>query len=110
MPGSDGPFKALEKIGPDAYNMDLPGDYGVSAAFNTADLSPYHDEDEGLLSLRINSNYPRGEDEDHPLEPLEDHQASIKELTSTNEIKEVHMLVQEVTNQPMHWLSNSDRI
>ena len=39
MPRSDGPFEILEKIGPNAYKVDLPGDYGVSATFNVADLS-----------------------------------------------------------------------
>ena len=42
MPRSDGPFEILEKIGPNAYKVDLPGDYGVSATFNVADLSPYY--------------------------------------------------------------------
>jgi len=75
-----------------------------------ADLSPYHDEDEELPSLRTNCNQPRGNDGYHPLEPLGDYEASIKGLTNTKEIKEVHMLVQEVTNQPMHLLPNSNRI
>jgi len=56
MPRSDGPFEILEKIGPNAYKVDLPSDYGVSATFNVADLSPYHDEDEEILSLWSNSN------------------------------------------------------
>jgi len=38
---SDGPFEVIEKIGPNAYKIDLQGDYGVSATFNVADLSPY---------------------------------------------------------------------
>ena len=37
-PRSDGPFEILEKIGPNAYKVDLPGEYGVSATFNVADL------------------------------------------------------------------------
>jgi len=41
------------------------------------DLSPYHDEDEGLPSLRTNFNQPGGNDGDYPLEALKDHQASI---------------------------------
>jgi hypothetical protein len=75
-----------------------------------ADLSPYHDEDEGLPSLRTNSKQPGGNDRDHHLDPLEDHQASIKKPSNTQEIKQVHMLVQEVINLPMHLLPNSDRI
>ena len=49
MPRLDGPFEVLEKIGPNADKVDLPGDYGVSATFNLGDLSPYYVEDEGLL-------------------------------------------------------------
>ena len=46
MPRCDGPFEILEKIGPNAYKVDLPGDYGVFATFNVADLSPYYDPNE----------------------------------------------------------------
>ena len=52
---SDGPFEILEKIGPNAYKVDLPGEYGVSATFNVADLSPYYDPNDDLPSLRSNS-------------------------------------------------------
>ena len=31
MPRSDGPFEIIEKVGPNAYKVDLPGDYGVFA-------------------------------------------------------------------------------
>ena len=61
MPRSDGPFEVLEKIGPNAYKIDLPGDYGVSATFNVADLSPYYDPNDDLPSLRSNS-HQAGED------------------------------------------------
>ena len=33
LPRSEGPFKVLEKINPNAYKIDLPGAYGVSATF-----------------------------------------------------------------------------
>jgi len=58
MPRSDGPFEILEQIGPNAYKVDLLGDYGVSATFNVADLRPYFDEDEDIPSLISNSNQP----------------------------------------------------
>lgn len=48
---SDGPFKVLEKINDNAYRLELPGDYGVSATFNIADLSPFF-EAETLPSLQ----------------------------------------------------------
>jgi hypothetical protein len=40
----DGPFKILQRIGDNAYKVELLRDYGVSATFNVKDLSPYHDE------------------------------------------------------------------
>jgi len=55
MPREDGPFEVLEKINDNAYKVDLPGDYGVSATFNAADLSAYQ-ADDYLAYLRIKSS------------------------------------------------------
>nr|CAD1839672.1 unnamed protein product [Ananas comosus var. bracteatus] len=44
-PRADGPFKVLKRIGENAYKIELPGDYNVSATFNIADLSPYYEDD-----------------------------------------------------------------
>ena len=41
MPWAEGPFEVIEKINDNAYKVDLPGDYEVSATFNVADLSPF---------------------------------------------------------------------
>jgi len=54
MPRADGPFKVLEKIKDNAYKVDLPGDYGVSATFNAADFSAYQ-AGAHLADLRIKS-------------------------------------------------------
>ncbi|GJT11670.1 reverse transcriptase domain-containing protein [Tanacetum coccineum] len=40
-PRGDGPFCVLKKINDNAYKIELPGHYNVSATFNVADLSPY---------------------------------------------------------------------
>jgi len=56
MPRSEGPYKILEQVGPYAYKVDLPGDYGISGTFNVADLRPYMDESEDIPSLRLNSS------------------------------------------------------
>ena len=71
VPRSDGPFEILGKVGPSAYKVDLAGDYGVSATFNAADLSPYFKRNEEILSLRSNSNQPGKNDGDHLSKPLE---------------------------------------
>jgi len=54
MPRADGPFEILEKIKDNASKVELPRDYGVSATFNVADLSPY-EADDYLSDLRIKS-------------------------------------------------------
>jgi hypothetical protein len=41
LPRGDGPFQIVERINDNAYKLDLPGEYGVSASFNVADLSPF---------------------------------------------------------------------
>lgn len=40
-PRGDGPFQILEKINDNAYKVDLPGEYNVSAIFNVSDLSSF---------------------------------------------------------------------
>ena len=39
MPRGDGPFQILEKINDNAYKVDLPGEYNVSATFNVSGLT-----------------------------------------------------------------------
>jgi len=41
----------IKKINSNAYQLELPDDYGVSPTFNVGDLSPYI-EDEHLKKLR----------------------------------------------------------
>ena len=41
LPRGDGPFQVTRRINNNAYQLDLPGEYNVSATFNVADLSPY---------------------------------------------------------------------
>ena len=41
LPRGDGPFQVLERINDNAYKLDLPGEYNVSATFNVTDLSPF---------------------------------------------------------------------
>jgi len=64
MPWANGPFEVLEKINDNAYKVDLLGDYGVSATFNIADLSPY-DADDNLSDLKVKSSQ-QGENDGGP--------------------------------------------
>ncbi|KAI4313089.1 hypothetical protein MLD38_037861 [Melastoma candidum] len=61
MPRAEGPFKIIERINENAYKIDLPGDYGVSATFNVQDLMPFVEDDDDE-SLRTNS-FQQGEDD-----------------------------------------------
>jgi hypothetical protein len=45
MPRGDGPLRVLAKINDNAYKIDLPPSYGVSNAFNVADLLQFTSED-----------------------------------------------------------------
>ena len=59
LPRGDGPFQVLERINDNAYKLDLPGEYNVSATFNIADLSPYDAGDD----LRTNPFQEEGNNE-----------------------------------------------
>ena len=77
---ADGPFRVLERINDNAYKLDLPGHYGVSATFNVADLAPYVD-DEPFEDDSGTSPFLGGEDDTDP-----DIAAQVEDnLESTNE-------------------------
>ena len=86
MPRADGPFEILERVNDNAYKVDLPGDYGVSATFNVADLSPYL-EDDHLANLRANSSQ-EGEDEGGPsMGPIQEPQDMLGGLNFSPKVK-----------------------
>ncbi|XP_039014624.1 uncharacterized protein LOC120144671, partial [Hibiscus syriacus] len=64
----DGPFQIIEKINDNAYKLDLPGEYNVSATFNIADLSPIKDDD----NLGTNRLKEGGDDVSSPTLPSKD--------------------------------------
>ena len=98
MPRSDGPFEVIEKVGPNAYKIDLPGECVVSTIFNVADLSPYYDEGEEFSSLRSNSNQPGKYDGDHLIEPPHLFCSIPQESNNIKEVKEVQALVRNIVN------------
>ena len=40
-PRGDGIFQVLARINDNAYKLDLPSEYNISATFNVSDLSPF---------------------------------------------------------------------
>ena len=56
QPQADGPFKIIQEIKDNAYKVELPGDYGISATFNVLDLSPY--EVDEPIDLRMSPFQP----------------------------------------------------
>ena len=58
-PRGDGPFQVLARINDNAYKLDLPGEYNISATFNIFDLSPFDVSDDS----RTNPFEEEGNDE-----------------------------------------------
>ena len=71
LPRGDGPFQVLERINNNAYKLDLPGEYTVSATFNVTNLSPIDVGDD----LRTNPFQEEGNDgsraKEGSVDPLE---------------------------------------
>nr|CAD1824757.1 unnamed protein product [Ananas comosus var. bracteatus] len=80
-PRADGPFKVLKRIGENAYKIELPGDYNISATFNVADLSPYYKDDPHAeledKSERISSGNP-------PARIRHDHDAGLSSAATAS--------------------------
>jgi hypothetical protein len=51
QPRGNGPFQILERINDNAYKVDLPGEYGVSATFNVSDLTLFDVGDDSRSNL-----------------------------------------------------------
>jgi len=60
----DGPFQVIKMVNDNAYKVDFPGEYNVSATFNVIDLSLYL-EDVDKSDLRTNHFQPEGDDMHH---------------------------------------------
>jgi hypothetical protein len=68
MPRGDGPCQIIEMINDNAYKVDLPDEYGVSATFNVYDLSSFDVGDDS----RLNPSEEQGDDAIQPSkDPLE---------------------------------------
>ncbi|XP_074288663.1 uncharacterized protein LOC141613817 [Silene latifolia] len=78
MPRAEGPYKVISKVGDNAYEIELPGEYGVHATFNVGDLSPYIDDD-GIKELRAIPFQEGGDDAD--MDPMEEVVLDIEHQT-----------------------------
>jgi hypothetical protein len=73
-PRGDGPFQILEKINDNAYKVDLPGEYNVSATFNVSDISPFdvgEDSRSNPFEERANDGNQGGPSLKDPLQVLD---------------------------------------
>jgi hypothetical protein len=68
VPKGDDPFKIIEKINDNAYKVNFPGKYKVSATFNVSDLSLFDVGDDS----KLNPLEDRGDDaiQPTPKDPL----------------------------------------
>ncbi|GJV81295.1 putative ribonuclease H-like domain-containing protein [Tanacetum coccineum] len=64
---ADGPFRVLRRINDNAYKIDLPGNYGVSATFNVADLAPYTDDDVFVFPTVAKIDFVRPKQQEKPV-------------------------------------------
>ena len=77
LPRGDGPFQVLERINDNAYKLDLPGEYNVSATFNVSDLSPFDVGDD----LRTNPFQEEGNDENRKASTKDPLQVPVGPIT-----------------------------
>ena len=87
---ADGPFEVLDRVNDNAYKVDFPGDYGVSATFNVADLSA-HQADDYLVNLRIKS-LQKGMDDRVP--SSQDMEEGARSSTRSNTSSKVQAMAQ----------------
>jgi hypothetical protein len=102
LPRGDGPFQVLERINDNAYKLDLPGEYNVSATFNVIDLSPF---DVGG-DLRANPFQEEGNDGDQGTTSKDFIQVPIGPVTRARakKFKDVLSgLIQELWAQANSW-------
>ena len=93
-PRGDGPFQVLEIINDNAYKLDLPGEYNISATFNVSDLSLFDVGDDS----RINHFKERENDENQQVfnDPLHCPDGPITKAKSKKIKEALNGLIQEI--------------
>lgn len=95
MPRAEGRFEVLERINNNAYKVDLPGEYQISATFNVVDLSPFY-PDATPPDLRIKS-FQQGEDDGilHSQDLDHDESSPTRPRTRSQVKKMAHILQED---------------
>ena len=93
-PRGDGIFQVLARINDNAYKLDLPSEYNISATFNVSDLSPFHVGD----NSRMNPFEERGNDENQQAfkDPLHIPVGPITRARSKKIKEALNGLIQEI--------------
>ena len=101
LPRGDGPFKVLKRINDNAYKLDLPGEYNVSATFNVADLSNFDADDD----LRAKPSQDEGNEEDVSTQPRKErYKIPVGPITRARVKKfkeELHNLIVKLQGEEM---------
>ena len=102
LPRGNSPFQVLKCINDNAYKLDLPSKYDVSATFNVTDLSPFEVGDD----LRANPFQEEGNDgdQDTTSKDLVQVPTGLVTIARAKKFKDVlNGLIQELWAQANSW-------
>ena len=119
-PMGDGPFQVVARVGENAYKLDLPGEYGVSATFNVSDLSLFEFADsldsrtsppeEGGTDMDIERDAPehgQNKERQRGRDPLCDMGGPMTRLRAKRMQQSLSQLIMEVMEQEQLKLEGS---
>ena len=93
-PYGDGPFKIIKTINDNAYQLDLPVEYGVHLTFNITDLVPFTgtmDDEDDHQDLRANPLQMGGDDVTLPSPIAPSSPSSLKGRITRSMMKKIQM-------------------